>query len=75
MKMCLCQEHERALRQTYWLTETGYVGQCGQCGCNQIGKEFDGRSKLARRPRRSNIPVSQKDTRARYKGDWRDMDE
>lgn len=75
MRMYLCPAHERVMRQTYWMTETGNYGQCGLCGCANTGTEFDMVSNAFRRPRRSNIPVSQKDTRARYKGDWREMDE
>ncbi len=75
MRMCLCPEHERALRQTNWLAETGHCGQCGLCGCANMGAEFELTPINYRRPRRSYTPgIAPKDNRAHHKGEWRDWE-
>ena len=37
MKMYLCPEHERKLREAYWMSECSGSGECGVIGCAAAG--------------------------------------
>ena len=73
MKMYLCPEHERKLREAYWMSECSGSGECGVIGCAAAGREFDMRSKNYKPRRRPPDGPPKKDTRAKYIGQWRDF--
>lgn len=74
MLMCLCSAHEREIRKCYQLNPTGYTGNCGQIGCECMGNEFEIWPINRRRPPRDKgNEMPRKDTRPRYKENWRDF--
>lgn len=72
--MSLCDEHADRIAESYTLADTGRYGTCMLPECGRAGKVYEATSRrepYRRRAAGQNVPA--RDSRAKYKGKWRDF--